>query len=209
MKRLLICEEASLNLAYHNISIYLHEVSLHMEHSVANHSVPLCHEAEKSSRRRINLLLSCLEATKLFLDYFLQIPQILCARHTTQEKGSLAHAVTVLIKLAFCSNSSPDSFSLREACNVSYYVDAVAAHMSSTSANDSEDEDPDSCSAIKTMAERIKNWYERTEFFEQAGTLSDLNDMSPVQFVKIAKEEHLMNFDFGNLDFSFLEGPNF
>lgn len=91
---------------------------------------------------------------------------------------------------------------------MSYYVDALAGHLSSTSFNDFDDVVPDSCLAFKTMAERVKQWYERTEFFEQVGTPSDVNDMSPLHFVKIAKEEQLMNFDFSNLDFSFLDGPD-
>jgi len=162
-----------------------------------------------SSHRRANQLLRCLEATKSCLNFFLQIPPALSTRHSTQERGSLVHAISVLIKIAFCSDTGLDNFSLREACNVTYYIDALAGHIGGTCANDSDDDNPDSCSAIKAMAERVKDWYERTEFFEQAGTPSDLTNMSPMQFVKIAKEEPFITFDFNNIDFSFLDMPQF
>ena len=115
-------------------------------------------------------------------------------------------AVTVLIKLSFCKNLGVDSFPLREACNVSYYLDALSGHLGRMSAGKP---DEDSVSTFKTMTERVKSWYESTEFFEQAGAPSDLKDMSPLQFIEIAKEEQSMNFDLGNLDFSFLGAGNF
>ena len=106
-------------LAYEDTNVYLHEVSLHMEHSLATSSVSPGRETQYSSQRRISLLLSCLEATKSFLDCFLRTPPELIVRHSTMEKGQLAHAMTVLIKIAFCKNLGLDNFPLREACNVS------------------------------------------------------------------------------------------
>ncbi|KAF6227633.1 hypothetical protein HO173_012073 [Letharia columbiana] len=200
---------ASIMLAYESTCVYLHEVSLHMEHSFATSPVPLGREAGDSSQRRISLLLSCLEATKSFLDYFLQIPPRLILRHCTFERGRLAHAVTVLIKIAFCASPGLENFPLREACNVSYYLDALTEHLGSMSANLPDDGCPDSFSAFKAMGERIKSWYERMEFFEQVGSPSDLKDMSPLQFVEIAKEEQSTNFDLSNLDFSFFEAGSF
>lgn len=196
-------------LAYEDTNVYLHEVSLHMEHSLATSSVSPGRETQYSSQRRISLLLSCLEATKSFLDCFLRTPPELIVRHSTMEKGQLAHAMTVLIKIAFCKNLGLDNFPLREACNVSRYLDAVAEHLGRASANVPDDGHPDSFSVFKAQAERIKGWYEGTEFFEQVGTPSDLKDMSPLQFVEISKEDQSMNFDVGNLDFSFLEAGNF
>lgn len=199
----------SVTLAHENTNVYLHEVCLHMEHSIAMmSSVPLGREAADLSQRRISLLLSCLEATKSFLDYFLRMPAGLIVRHSTVERGQLAHVITVLIKVAFSSNLGLDNFPLREACNVSYYLDALVRHLGSISANLPNEGHPDSFSAFKAMAERIKSWYENTEFFEQVGSPSDLKDMSPLQFVEIAKEEQSMNFDLSNLDISFLVAGN-
>lgn len=200
--------KASIKLTYENTNIYLHEVALHMEHSVATSSVLRGREAADLSQRRIRLLLSCLEATKSFLDCFLQTPAELIGRHSTMERGQLAHAATILIKLAFSTNLGLDNFPLREACNVSYYLDALAEHLGSISARLPDDGCPDSFSVLKTMTERIKSWYESTEFFEQAGSPSDLKDMTPLQFVEIAKEEQSMSFDLGNLDISFLDAGN-
>lgn len=196
-------------LAYENTNLYLHEIFLHIEHHIATGPESVRREAENSSQRRINLLLSCVEATRSYLDCFLRTPPELVAKHSTLERGQLAHAVTVLLKLAFCTNLGLEKYPLRELCNVSYYVDALVGHLCSGSANLPDEGLADSSSAFKTMAERIKSWYDRTEFFEQEGTAADLKDMSPLQFVEIAKEEQVINFDFGNLDFSFLEAGNF
>lgn len=199
-----------MTLTYENINIYLYEVSLHMEQSFVTSQVPLGRDVEDLSQRRSGLLLSCLEATKSFLDCFLRIPPGLVVRHSTLERGQMVYAVTVLIKVAFCTNSGLDNLSLREACNVNYYLDALAGHLGSASAGaDIPDEGcPDSFSVIKTMVERIKNWYVSTEFFEQTGTTSAVKGMSPLQFVEIAKEEQMMNFDLGSMEFSFLEAGN-
>lgn len=194
-------------LAYHNTNIYLYEISLRTESSPRASLLSPTHGLDSYPHVRLNLLLSCLEATKSCLDYVLQLPRELCAKNTTQEMGYLAHAITVLIKLAFSKHAGLDSTSLREACNVNYYVDAISAHVASTG-KETEDGQLDSVSAQRAVGERLKSWYERAEIFEQAGTPEDLKDMSPLQFVKIAKEEQLLDLDFGNIDFSFLDGPN-
>ena len=199
-------------LAYENTNIYIHEVSLHVEQSIGTSSMSLRRELEDSSQRRISLLLECLEATKTFLDFFLRIPPEDVIRHSTIERGQLAYAVTMLMKMAFHTSSGLDLLSLREACNVSYYLDAMAEHLSSASASANVPDEgwPDSFSAIKTMAGRIKSWYESTAFFEQTGTASAVKGMSAMQVVEIAKEEQqLTNFDLGNMDFAFLEAGNF
>ena len=179
-----------------------------MEHSIATGPASLRREAEDSSQRRINLLLSCLEATTSFMDCFLRIPPEILVKHSTLERGQMAYAVTVLLKLAFSTNLGLEKFPLREACRVTYYIDAMVEHLGSASANIADAGSEDSPASFKPMAERLKCWYERTEFFEQVGAPADLKDMSPLQFIEIAKEEQMMNFDLSSLDFSFLESSN-
>ena len=201
-----------MSLAYERLNIYIYEVSLHMDHSFTTSPGPTGCEAEVSYQRRTSLLLSCLDATKSYLNCFLRVPPEEIARQATSEKGELAYAVGVLMKIALCANSEFDTVSLREACNVSYYFDALAEHLgkSSASANIPDDaECPDSSSAFKTKTERLKGWYESTEFFEPTGTTSSIKGMSALQFVEIAKQEPLINFELGSMDFSFLEMGNF
>lgn len=204
--------KASMTLAYEKVNIYLYEVSLHMNHSFATSPGPPGREAEASSQRRTSLLLSCLDATKSYLNCYLRVPPEEIARQSTFEKGELAYAITVLMKIAFCANSGFDTVSLREACNVSHYLDALGGHLGKSSASSNTPDDagcPDSFSAFKTMAERLKNWYESTELFEPTGTTCTVKGMSPIQIVEIAKQEPLINFELGNMDFSFLETGNF
>ena len=201
--------KASMTLAYEKVNIYLYEVSLHMDHSFATSSGPP--GREPSHQRRTSLMLSCLDASKSYLNCFLRVPPEEIVKQSTFEKGELAYATGVLMKIALCANSGFDAVSLRQACNVSHYLDALAEHLgkSATSANIPDDAGcPDSFSGFKTMAERLKSWYESTEFFEPTGTTSSINSMSALQVVEIAKQEPLINFDLGNMDFSFLETGN-
>ena len=203
--------KASMKLAYEKVNIHLFEVSLHMDHSFATSPGPPGREAEGSPQRRTSLFLSCLDATKSYLNCYLRVPPEEIVRQSTFERGEMAYAITVLMKIAFCANSGFDTVSLREACNVSHYLDALGGHLgkSSVSANIPDDAGcPDSFSAFKTMSERLKGWYESTELFEATGTTSSIKGMSPLQFVEIAKTEPLINFELGNMDFSFLETGN-
>ena len=198
-----------MRLAYEKVNIYLYEVSLHMDHFFTTSPGPLSREA--SHQWRTSLLLSCLDATKSYLNCFLRVPPEEIVKQSTFEKGELAYATGVLMKIALCSNSGFDAVSLRQACNVSHYLDAVGEHLgkSAASANIPDDAGcPDSFSGFKIMAGRLKSWYESTEFFEPTGTTSSINSMSALQFVEIAKQETLINFDLGNMDFSFLETAN-
>lgn len=128
------------------------------------------------------------------------------------EKGLVAHAIIVLIKLAFCTNTGPEAFSLRRACNVAYYLDALGAQVGSISITPVHAEHHDSFYKFRVLAERIKAWYERAESLEPIDFSemkpSDLKD--PLQLAQIGKYgEPLTNFDVGNLDLLFDEGYSY
>lgn len=129
------------------------------------------------------------------------------------EKGSVAHASLVLIKLAFCTNPGPEPFPLRQACKVPYYLDALGAHIGSISVTSAHGEYHDSVHKFKVTAERVKAWYERAELLEST-TFSEMKPSEfkePLQLAEIAKdeEERLMNFDIGSVNFLFVEGNEF
>ncbi len=169
-------------------------------------------ELPTHSGTRMNLLFDCLEATKSFLDRYLQLSPDIMEHHSILEKSGLAHACLVLIKLAFCTIQGPEPFPLRQACNVPYYLDALGAQVGSISVTSAQAEYHDFFHKFKEITERIKAWYERAELFEplifSEMKPSDLKE--PLQLAEIARdEEPLVNFDIGSVDFLFVEGNIF
>lgn len=200
----------SILLAYDSTCIYLHQVSLHL---VSDKSSPTSSDPElyKTSGTRMNLLVGCLDVTKSFLDRYLQLSRYTIEHYSMLEKGPVAQATLILMRLAFYPSSGPERFPLRQACNVPYYLDALAALIESISVTPAHADHQDWFQRLKVMGPRIKAWYEREESLEPifCGTKpSDLKGR--LQLAEIAKnEEQLMDFDIGNMDFLFAEGNNF
>lgn len=200
----------SLLLQYDSACIRLHQVSLHVypDKSVSEMSDP---ELLRTSGVRMNLLVGCLEATRSLLDRYLQLSPYVIEHHSLMEKSTIAYAITVLIKLAFCTNPGTEPFPLRHASSVPYYLDALGALVGSISVTAAHAAQHDSFRRFTLLAERVKAWYERaqslepTSFFEMKP--SELK--GPLQLVEIAKiDDPLFNFDMGNLDFLLVEGNN-
>ncbi len=133
----------SILLAYDSTCIHLHQVSLQVspDKSLSTTSGP---ELPTHSGTRMNLLFDCLEATKSFLDRYLQLSPDIMEHYSIIEKSGLAHACLVLIKLAFCTIQGPEPFPLRQACNVPYYLDALGAHVGSVGVTSAQAEHHDS-----------------------------------------------------------------
>ena len=200
----------SLLLAYDNTCIHLHRFTLHLSPDKSP-STSQDSELYIHSGARMNILIGCLEATKSLLDRYLQLSQHIIEHHSMLEKGPVAHALLVLIKLAFCTNPGHEPFPLRQACNVRYYLDTLGSHIGGISTIPANAEHRDQFQMFRMIAERVKAWYERAESLEPTifseMRQSDLKET--FQLAKIAKdEEPLMNFDPESLDFLFVDGTN-
>lgn len=196
-------------LAYDKTCIYLHQISLQVSPDSSPSTVAQA-DLQQNSSARINLLIGCLEATKSFLNRSLQLPPKAIEHHSMLEKCTFFEAIMVLIKLSFCTIPGREPFPFRQACNVPYYLDAISAHIHSISATSVHAQHHDSFNEFNLRAQRIKAWYERASSSEPTifpeMKPSDLKE--PSQLMEIAKEEPLMNVDFGNLDFLFTEDGN-
>ena len=203
-----ICLQAFL-LAYDKTCVYLHQVSLQVSPDISPSTVADA-DLQQSYSTRINLLIGCLEATKAFLNRYLQLPPKAIEHHPILEKCSFVEAIMVLIKLSFCTIPGREPFPFRQACNVPYYCDAIGAKIRSISATSVHAQPHDSYNEFNVRAQRIKAWYERASSLEPTifpeMKPSDLKE--PSHLMEIAKEEPLMNFDIGNLDFLFTEEGN-
>ena len=201
----------SLLLQYDSACIRLHQVSLYVDpdKSVPEMSDP---ESVRNSGVRMNVLVGCLEATRSLLDRYLQLSSYEIEHHSMMEKSTLAYAIIVLIKLAFCTNPGTEPFPLRQASSVTYYLDALGALIGSISVTAADAQQHDSFRRFTLLTERVKAWYERaqsskpTTFVEMKP--SELK--GPLQLVEIAKiDDPLFNFDMGSLDFLLIDGINF
>lgn len=197
-------------LAYDSICIYLHQVSLHL---LPDKSSSTSSDAEgyKTSGTRMNLLVDCLEVTKSFLDRYLQLSPYTIEYHSMLEKGPVAQASLTLIKLALCPSPGPERFPLRQACKVTYYLDAMAALGDSISATSTYADHHGWFQRVKEIGARLRAWYEREESLESISCGTKPSDLKGrLQLAEIAKdEEQLMNFDIGSMDFLFADGNNF
>ena len=198
-------------LAYDSTCIHLHQVSLHVPQDKSPSIGPYA-ELPKQSGARVKLQTGCLEATKSFLDRYLQLSPHMIEHQSMLEKTRVAHAILVLIKLAFCTDPGPEPFPLRQACSVSYYLDALGIHVGNVSITPAHAEQHDSFHRFRLFTQRVKTWYERVESLEPTVTYetkpSDLKE--PLQLAQLAKEEDLLaNLDIGSMDFRSFEGYNF
>ena len=202
---------ASIILAYKNLFIHLYEVCLMIQEEAEGSCNPLVQDLKRLPTVRTRLLLDCLEATKAFLDQYLQLSTREIMSHSILEKGQLAHALVILMKLAFAPNPSLDSRSWRQACKVDHYLTALGNHVGRVG---TDSEIHDSFWYFKEIAHQLKCWYQRMEFSEISDSPSELKGMSPLQLVEIVREESSFNIeitsmDFNGMDFLFLPGANF
>ncbi|MCJ1458354.1 hypothetical protein MMC28_008726 [Mycoblastus sanguinarius] len=198
-------------LAYDSVCIYLYEVSLHVTSPPRQVPENGGFNQPQSSTALTNLLVGCLEATKTFLDNYLELPAHVVERHSMLEKGYLSHAIVVLIKIAFSTTPGIESLQMRKACNVTYYLDALARlarTIGGISSETAEADHRDSFWQFYEISMRIKAWYERMNILGQDGTTSDLKGMSLLQLAEITKDELPIDWDLGDIDFTFLEGTN-
>ena len=197
---------AALLLAYESAKIYLYEVALHLDMNPGVLSADSTLESE--SPGRMALLIHCLDATKSFLDTYLRLSPDFMQYQPTGERGTQSHATIVLIRLAFVKYPGPDPFPLRQACNVRYYMDALADHLGSIQSTMGGVRDGENFIPFRDIMARAKSWYERMELLDNPEDFEDLRGMAPMDFANIIKREPAMSLDLGFLDFEFFQSFN-
>ena len=168
-------------------------------------------ELQRGPNMRTTLLFDCLEATKTFLDQYLQLPRQEVMGHSILQKGQIAHALVVLMKLAFSPNPGLEVSSWRQACRVEHYLDALGERAGCVG---TDHDVHDAFWHFKKIARLLKAWYQRIEMSGTSGSPAELKGMSPLQFAEIVRDDSSFNIDFtsmdfGGMDFLFLPGANF
>ena len=201
--------KAPMILAYQNLYIHLYEVCLMTKEPIGDDLK--AQELQRGPNMRTTLLLDCLEATKTFLDQYLQLPRQEIMGHSILQTGQIAHALVVLMKLAFSPNPDLEVSSWRQACRVEHYLDALGERAGYVG---TDRDVHDAFWHFKKIAGLLKAWYQRLEMSGTSSSPAELKGMSPLQFAEIVRDDSSFNIDFtsmdsGGMDFLFLPGANF
>lgn len=195
--------------------VSLYEVALYIrvqENDTTATDHPGLNSAATSEIFKSNLLISCLEATKNFLDRYLRLPGPMIRSHTISEKNLLAHALMVLLKLSMCvGNSSLGGLRFNQTCNAKYYLGALATRTAalSTSAPGTTDTYPDCFRAVERTLRRVISWYEQIETAQQGVSPPDIVDSSPLRLLSLPDEALQEAFNFSDLDLLFFNSVDF
>lgn len=185
-------------LAYDNIYIYLYEVCIVLSERTQATPEIVCQGLQPTSPMRTNLFINCLDAVKKFFNTYLQISAIDSRGHSIVEKGQLAHAIVILIKLPFCTDTGLEASVWQQACDVESYLDALIDRLDLVP---NKSEVPESISQFKDALARIKAWYQRMRYLGTPGAPTGLKSMSPWELIELTRKEPVLNMDLRDLDF--------
>lgn len=194
-------------LAWLHAWVYLYEVALHIPPPVLQ-SGSSCDLSQDSGTRghlvsKHSLLLTrCLEHTKNLMDHYVNLSLEQVLKNTLVEKGYLAHATMLLIKLAFSTaNGIPQNpFPLRKACDVSNYLYLLANRGGRLEAAlDSGDNIwvRDHLVQFRDKILRLKSWYDRMEFYGTEGA----DAAPPSGMLQLQYFDEIMDRELPPLDF--------
>lgn len=155
---------AAMDLSYAFVEMELHSVGIRMGASPASNVLPS--STPQANRYRFELLLSCLEAGKAYLDILLAVPTPHYRLFSFIEWMRLPYVLIILSKLSFPSDNYADSHwdirTAQELVRLDLYLEALCYRMSSiTTFNGASQPHPDFFLSLKMILERTRHWYVR------------------------------------------------
>ena len=186
-------------LAYDNTYIYLYEVCIILGERTQATPEIICQGLQPTSTTRTNLFINCLDAVKNFFNRYIQLPAKDMRGHSILEKGQLAHAMVVLVKLPFCTDTGLEASVWQQACDVESYLEALSDRVPRAH---TQTETHDSHWQFRDSVSRIKAWYQRMLYFGSPGTPTDLKTMSPLELREITRNEPILDMNLTGSDFS-------
>lgn len=154
----------AMDLSYAFVEMELHSVGIRMGASPASNVLPS--STPQANRYRFELLLSCLEAGKAYLDILLAVPTPHYRLFSFIEWMRLPYVLIILSKLSFPSDNYADSHwdirTAQELVRLDLYLEALCYRMSSiTTFNGASQPHPDFFLSLKMILERTRHWYVR------------------------------------------------
>ena len=148
------------------------------------------------------MFITCLDAVKRFFNTYIQLPGKSLRGHSIVEKGQLAHAMVVLVKLPFCTDIGLEANVWQQACDVESYLEALSDRLDPV-LNRPEVHEP--ALQLKESLARIKAWYQRMRYLGTPGAPTDLKTMSPLELMEITRKEPVLDMDLRDFDFSSMD----
>ena len=186
-------------LAYDNIYIHLYEVCIILGERTQATPEIVSQGLQPNPATRTNLLINCLDAVKKFFNRYLELPAKDLISHSILEKGQLAHAMVILVKLPFCTDTGLEASVWQQACGVESYLEALSERvdrvLTKTDMREAHWQFRDSVS-------RIRAWYQRMLYFGTPGAPTDLKTMSPLELVEITRKEPVLDMNLSDFGFS-------
>ena len=189
-------------LAYDSIYISLYEVCIVLSERTQATPEIVCQGLQPTSTMRTNLFINCLDAVKKFFNTYLQLSAMDLRGHSIVEKGQLAHAIVVLVKLPFCTDTGLETSVWQQACDVESYLDAL---IDSLDLVPNKTELHGTTSQFNDSLARIKAWYQRMRYLGTPGAPTDLKSMSPLELIEITRKEPVLDLDLRDLDFGSMD----
>ena len=186
-------------LAYDNTYIHLYEVCIALGERTQPTPETVGPGLQPTCTTRTNLFINCLDAVKNFFNRYLQIPQKESMSHSILEKGQLSHAIVVLVKLSFCTDTGLESSVWQQACDVESYLEAISGRLDGIPTRTGM---PEARLQFQDSIARIKAWYQRMLYFSTSGTPMVLKSMSPLELMEVTRKEPVFDIDFSDFDFS-------
>ena len=191
--------KASLMLAYDNTYIYLYEVCIILSERTQATPEVVHQDLQPTSTTRTNMFITCLDAVKRFFNTYIQLPGKRLRGHSIVEKSQLAHAMVVLVKLPFCTDTGLEANVWQQACDVESCLEALGDRLNPL-LNTLEAHEP--ALQFKESLARIKAWYQWMRYLGTPGAPTDLKTMSPLELMEITRKEPVLDMDLRDLDFS-------
>ena len=183
-------------LAYDNTYIHLYEVCIVLDEGTQATPETASQGLQPTSTTQTNLFIKCLDSMKNFFNRYLQIPAENLWSHSILEKGYLAHAMVILVKLPFCTDTGLEASVWQQACDVEFYLEALSDRIDRIHAKTQMHWQ------FKDSISRVKAWYQRMLYFSTPATPIVLKTMSPLELVEVARKEPVLDMNLGDFDFS-------
>ena len=155
--------------------------------SPGNASAPI---TSANNTYQFDLLLSCLEAGKAYLDTILAVPRAQYRLFSFIEWMRLPNVLLMISTLSFpsaiYSNTTWDVLIAQERVRLELYIESLCYRMQSlTTYNGTTQTQPDIFLSLKLILERTRAWYSRkTHTRNEENKESDANEDSPLEIIR-------------------------
>ena len=158
-------------------------------HRTSPSSMPSVPLQPQSSFTRLNILFTCLEATRSFFESFLSLPASQYRHISKVDLSRLIFATFVLYKLCLGPSTVPewDVHVARNTANIEIYLESLCYRLQQINVGHPKDpQKADLFSLLKLMFENVKTTYQRLKVREEP--IEGIDDTSPhLTFTKSSK----------------------